>query len=266
MNALLVVCLLCAATLGMPSQMVIERTNDASRADEQQGGFARIDLHPALVSHFGKEPPCVKRVLWCRALPPVGTTSATQRSTAFTASSLLDLPEARDVSSSDLQGCATPGLVHMQLYPGSHVAVHQPRTEPHVVLVDTRAFYGAWDESHAMEVVVEMRINATASARHISRFHAPMRAAAVSSSPASAHGSHSHNWGGAAILFIAGGALIACVTALRVYADPAQRWIKRRIAWARAQRGEELESAFGAADEEDTDAAVMRAMGHGSDL
>lgn len=149
--------------------------------------------------------PTIKRIIWCRSLfhhtveRDVDPTNLL-RSTPF-------------VSSETQVGCNSPGLVLMQLYPGSYVSVHQPEEEPRIVYIDPSGFDGMWDDQHDMEVVIEMRINQTTMANHIAKFDAVKKdvevetttAEVTTASPLSPK--KTHPWGAVLGIFFGGAAV-----------------------------------------------------------
>ena len=236
----------------LPSHVVVQREADSVAS----GAHVRIDLHSDLMRLFPSAPP-VKRVLWCRSLVPQDK-EATITARAPEEGNLLR--SEYTWGSPQLNACSSPGLIRMQIYPGSSVAVRQPRSDPYSITIDTDAFWGAWDTKHRMEVIVEMHVNDTCTARHVSRFNAETRAAATAPDTPN----HQHPWGGMALLFFGGGAAMACVAAVRMYGGDLERFVRRRVAWVRGNRAQ---SRLMRVDEgfEDDDAVVMMAMGHGRD-
>lgn len=245
---LLLLFLAAAHAFQFESQVILRRQ---SFADVKSGSdWVRVDLH----RDFG-DSPTVKRVYWCRTL--VVPTVASRAAIAFSASNLLrSLDGPRSEEGDD---CSAPGLLHMQLYPGMEAAVFQPETEPSALYIDPTHFEALWDEQHAMNVVVEMRINATTTAQQVTRFNQPhdrvpiveaATTAAITPPPPSAR---AHPWGKALLFLCGGGVFFASVVAFRLY----------RQRKATMNRGALLltgEETHENVDPLDEDSAILRSM------
>jgi len=287
--------LLCAIyASAQVSQVTIHRITDYDARHQRVGmqGWIPLRLHPDLVKQFDNGIPIVKRVLWCKALEPNGAVhSDAMRSLDLVRSETNLLRDAYanadQQQDADIRGCHSPGLVHMQIYPGSHVAVHQPVDEPGVLYIDPTHFYNGWETNHQMDVVVEMRVNPTTTARNIVRFNAinPLSAADEQSFPAEdadtfggdtapthqTHqtSNHTHPWGGVAALFFVGAAVMVVLGAA-YYANLTPARMRRMISrYRNAGYGEELRATAGASgghainiDDDVADAdAVLQNMG-----
>ena len=197
------------------SQVVIRRQSYAA-APAAGSDWVRVDLH----RDFG-ESPTVKRIYWCRTL--LVKEVASRASIAFSASNLLRSLDSVRSSDGD---CDAPGLLHMQLYPGLEAATFQPETEPGAIYIDPAHFESLWDDKHAMNVVVEMRINATTTAQQVTRFNqphnrqdedtttTPTTAAPITAPPTPGH---THPWWRALLFLCGGGIFFAGVVAFRLY-------------------------------------------------
>lgn len=215
MIALVVLALLISATHAFQyeSQVIIRRQSYAS-APAASGDWVRVDLH----RDFG-DSPTVKRIYWCRTL--LVKEVASRASIAFSAANLLRSLDGVRSGESD---CGAPGLLHMQLYPGLEAATFQPETEPGAIYIDPAHFESLWDDKHAMNVVVEMRINSTTTAQQVTRFNQPHNrqdedtttTTTLAPTTAPAPG-HSHPWFRALLFLCGGGLFFAGVVAFRLY-------------------------------------------------
>lgn len=153
-----------------PSQIITQRiSHDAVKSDSPRfRNWIRIPLHPELISMFNGEVPLIKRILWCRSIGSGKENSARLADpTNLLRGMALVEPNAEEF------GCSSPGFVHFQMYPGSKMMTHQPDDEPQVIYIDPASFGGIWDETHEMEIVVDMRVSTTHTAQHVARFNFP---------------------------------------------------------------------------------------------
>lgn len=254
MRALFLVILLAWASALAPSQIELHLVSDAEpRMQRRDSRWVPVPLHAELVRELQGMDPMIKRVLWCRELRPVGEVDAQVMRSAELGPNLLQ--ERYGPVSPDLRACTAPGLLHLQLYPGSDVALHQPANEPNMLYVQPDHFWGMWDDAHQMNVVVEMRINETATARHVTRFNPRVPIEEVTQEETAPR--HSHPWTGALLLLLAGIAVLAGVAA---YRHPASSELWRFL---RSRMPSATPNAYRRPPADDDDERVLEAMGLG---
>lgn len=148
----------CAFAFQAASQVVVQRSSSENASGKNR---IRIPLHADIVKMFGGETPLVKRILWCRALSPSNQARYVDPMNLLR-NNVIEQP-FEDV------GCATPGMIHFQIYPGA-VLAHQSDEEPNVIYIDSNGFGSLWDEKLPMEIVVELRVNENTLAQHVAKF------------------------------------------------------------------------------------------------
>lgn len=149
------------------SHMSVNRIQDYN-GPSLESAWITIRVHPDLTREFHNRVPKITRVLWCRSLEPNPAPPNLHVNGAGV--NLLEPPHDAPPQPADIDECRAPNLLRMQLYPNSNVEIRQTKDEPDMLYIDPDQL-GGRDTTHQFDIIVEMRMNDSATGRYVVRFN-----------------------------------------------------------------------------------------------